>query len=310
MTRRSDGRIRGWTLLAGLAAIGLAAAFAMRDGGPLAGGSAAPIALPPVSLAPPPAEDPRIAALGRLQPKDGVRTIAGPAQAVAVVGRLYVDEGDRVRTGQLVARLDDADLRAARVERAEAELANAEAELARHEKLRADRVISDSLHDKLRLDRDVAIADLRLARAELARVEVRAPFDGQVITVHARGGERVGSEGILELGQTGAMYAVAEVYESDVGGVALGAEADVTSPALPHALHGVVDRIAMRVRKQDVLGTDPAARTDARVVEVEIRLDAPDVALAAGYTHLQVEVAIERTADQATGVDRAVDGGR
>lgn len=42
---------------------------------------------------------------------------------------------------------------------------------------------------------------------------------------------------------------------------------------------------------QDALGTDPAARKDARVVEVEIRLD--DSAAAAPFTNLQVEVEIE-----------------
>ena len=95
------------------------------------------------------------------------------------------------------------------------------------------------------------------------------------------------------LGQTQAMYAVAEVYETDVSRVKLGAEAQVTSSALPRALHGRVDRIAMRVRKQDVLGTDPAARTDARIVEVEVLLDDADAEIAAPLTHLQVEVAIE-----------------
>lgn len=297
MAKRSDGRIRSGVLLLGLVLAVVAAAFLWRDRAALPFLAPAEAALPAVSLAPPPVGESRIAALGRLEPKDGVRRIAGPAQAVAVVGKLYVDEGDRVRPGQLLARLDDAELRAARVQREEVRLANAVAELARHEKLSADRVISDSLRDKLKLDHDVAIADLRLARAELARVEVRAPIEGQVLTVFARAGERVGADGILELGQTGAMYAVAEVYEADIGGVALGSEAQVTSTALPRPLHGVVDRIAMRVRKQDVLGTDPAARTDARVVEVEVRLDEADVALAAGFTHLQVEVAIAPAAD-------------
>ncbi len=292
MTQRNDGRIWSGVLLLGLALSVLAAAFLWRDRAALPRLGSDPVVLPAVSLAPPPTSESRIAALGRLEPKDGVRRIAGPAQAVAVVGKLFVDEGDRVRAGQLLARLDDAELRAARVQREEVRLANAVAELARQEKLSADRVISDSLRDKLKLDHDIAIADLRLARAELARVEVRSPIAGQVITVYARSGERVGSEGILELGETGAMYAVAEVYEADVGGVELGSEAQVSSTALPRPLHGVVDRIAMRVRKQDVLGTDPAARTDARVVEVEVRLDPADVALAAGFTHLQVEVAI------------------
>ena len=90
------------------------------------------------------------------------------------------------------------------------------------------------------------------------------------------------------------MYAVAEVYETDIARVALGSKAQVTSPALTRVLHGTVDRIAMRVAKQDVLGTDPAARTDARIIEVDIRLDDEDARLAAGLTHLQVEVAIAR----------------
>jgi HlyD family secretion protein len=237
-----------------------------------------------------------VAALGRLQPRDGVRVIAGPAQAVAVVGELFVEKGEAVRTGQVIARLDEAELREAVVQRAEARVANANAELERNERLREGRVISISQHEKLKLDRDVALADLRLARAELERVQVRAPFDGRVIDVHARAGERVGPEGILELGQTQAMYAVAEVYETAVGAVKLGAEAEVRSAALPRPLHGRVDRIAMRVRKQDVLGTDPAARTDSRVVEVEVRLDAADSAIAEPFTHLQVEVAIDRAA--------------
>ena len=46
----------------------------------------------------------------------------------------------------------------------------------------------------------------------------------------------------------------------------------------------------MQVGKMDVLGTDPVAKTDARVVEVEIRLD--DTEAAALLTNLQVKVEI------------------
>jgi len=296
MATRRAGRVAGGLMLV-LVGAGLAVAWALREELSLGLSTSDAAALPPVSLAPAPLNASRIAALGRLEPKDGVRTIAGPAQAVAVVGALLVDEGDEVAVGQLVARLDDAELRAAAVQRAEARLANARAELARSAQLRDGRVISESRHDALKLEHDVAIADLRLARAELARVEVRSPIRGQVIEVHARAGERVGLEGIVDLGETRAMYAVAEVYETDVTDVVLGSSAEITSPALPRALHGEVDRIALRVAKQDVLGTDPAARTDARIVEVEVRLDDDDSRLAAGLTHLQVEVAIARARD-------------
>ena len=47
----------------------------------------------------------------------------------------------------------------------------------------------------------------------------------------------------------------------------------------------------MKIGKQDVIDTDPIARTDARVVEVRVKLD--DSAKAAGLSNLQVEVAIQ-----------------
>jgi HlyD family secretion protein len=140
------------------------------------------------------------------------------------------------------------------------------------------------------LARDVARAQLRSADAELARSTVRAPVDGQVLKIHARPGEKVGPQGILELGRTDEMYAIAEVYETDVRRIEIGQRAKVSSPALDAPLEGVVERVGMKIGKLDALSTDPAARTDARVVEVEIRLD--DSEPVKGLTNLQVEIAI------------------
>lgn len=248
--------------------------------------------LPPVG-APAPEAGLAITALGRLEPKDGVRRVAGPALMVAVVERLLVEKGDRVKHGQVIALLDGTGVREAEVARAQARLTNAEAELERHQRLHRDDVISDSKRDELRLRRDVARAELQRARAELERNQVRAPIDGQVLDVHARDGERVESDGIVELGRTQHMYAVAEVYETDAGRVRVGQHATVRSPALPRPLEGQVDRVGLKVGKLDALGTDPAARTDARVVEVEIRLEPQASELAAALTHLQVEIEIE-----------------
>ena len=46
------------------------------------------------------------------------------------------------------------------------------------------------------------------------------------------------------------------------------------------------------MHKLDEIGTDPAARKDARIIEVEIKLD--DSAPAASLSLLQVEVEIRR----------------
>ena len=207
-----------------------------------------------------------------------------------MIGQLFVDDGDPVEKGQLIATLDTLEELEAKVERLEAEVANARREHRRHRELHSENAISDSLRDQWQTRVRVTEANLREARAALARARVLSPIDGRVIVVHARESERVGDEGIVELGRVGHMFAIAEVYETDIGRVRLGQRAIVTSPALAAPLAGTVDWIHLKVGKQDSLGTDPAARKDARVVAVEIRLD--DSPVAAGFTNLQVEVEI------------------
>jgi HlyD family secretion protein len=243
----------------------------------------------PAVAARPPAPD-HVSALGRIEPEDGLIRVSGPSGTTAVIGRLFVDDGDPVQKGQLIATLDTLDELEAKVARLQAEFANDRRELGRHRELHSGNAISDSARDEWETRVRVTEARLHEARAALARARVLSPIDGRVIRVHARESERVGEEGIVELGKVDHMFAIAEVYETDVGRVRVGQRASVTSPVLPAPLAGTVDWIHLQVAKQDRLGTDPAARKDARVVEVEIRLD--DSAAAAAYTNLEVEVEI------------------
>jgi len=138
---------------------------------------------------------------------------------------------------------------------------------------------------------DVAAAAVEVAQAELERAYIKAPFDGRILDVLRHPGEFIGPEGLLELGRVDKMYAIAEVYETDIKSVRTGQTATVTSGALPGPLSGKVELIRHKVRKQDVIGTDPAADKDARIIEVEILLDDPRAA--ASLTHLQVEIVID-----------------
>ncbi len=136
----------------------------------------------------------------------------------------------------------------------------------------------------------VADAHLNRVKAELERSYIRAPADGRVIHIITRPGELIGEDGILQLARIDRMYAIAEVYETDIRFVKTGQQATIRSPALGGNLSGTVKRIRQKVEKQDEIGTDPAARKDARIVEVAILLD--DSAPAAGLTNLQVDVLI------------------
>ncbi|AFZ30061.1 ABC exporter membrane fusion protein, DevB family [Gloeocapsa sp. PCC 7428] len=140
---------------------------------------------------------------------------------------------------------------------------------------------------------DGAIAAVTQAQADLNLSYVRAPKDAQVLNIHTRPGEIVSNRGIAELGQTNQMYAVAEIYETDIAKVRLGQKATITSSALSDTLSGEVTHIGLQVNSQEVLSTNPTANTDNRVVEVRIRIDNPeDNQRVAGLTNLQVQVAI------------------
>ena len=230
-----------------------------------------------------------ISSLGRIEPHNGVYRLAGPSE-ISVVATLTVEEGDQVAAGQVLATLDTHDLRAAEVRRAEVDLGHARRVLSRQETLKNNSFQSEAAFDKAGRDVHLKEAGVAAARARLALASVRAPSSGEVLAIHAREGERIGPEGLLELGRTDRMYAVAEVYETDIGRVALGQTARITSLSLQGTLTGKVERIGHLVARNEALGLDPVARIDSRIVEVFILLDDPKAV--ASLTNLQVDVEI------------------
>ena len=231
-----------------------------------------------------------VTCIGRLEPMGGVIQVSGPSGQGAVIAELFVAEGDRVAAGQKLAILDTYALRAAERKRLEAELENAQRELSRTRSLASDAAVSDARRDEAEMVARVARARLEAAGANLEMAVGRAPIDGQVLEVHAHAGERVAREGVLELGNTEAMFAVAEVYETEIGRVRVGQRAVITSPALSAPVEGEVERIGLKVGKMDLFDTDPVARTDARVVETRIRLESGEEV--SRLTNLQVDVEI------------------
>jgi len=136
-------------------------------------------------------------------------------------------------------------------------------------------------------------ASLEVAQAELAAAEVRAPTTGRVLRIQSWPGERVGEKGIVEVGDTDVMYAVAEVYEEDAGKVHAGQPAKVRVPTLGSELSGEVVRKDLDVARKVIFNNDPVADIDARVIEVHIRLSPHDSPKVAGLSNARVEVVID-----------------
>lgn len=141
-----------------------------------------------------------------------------------------------------------------------------------------------------------SIVSVTKAKAELEQAYVKAPIDGQVIKIYARIGEKITEEdGLMELGKTQQMIVIAEVYETDINKVKIGQKATVESEggSFEGKLQGTVNQIGLKIGKQDVLDTDPAADVDVRVVEVEILLNPESSRRVSGLTYAKVIASID-----------------
>ncbi|MFM2431422.1 MAG: hypothetical protein RLZZ511_2635 [Cyanobacteriota bacterium] len=184
------------------------------------------------------------------------------------------------------------------------QIKEAKAALARSQDARSDQVNSaestlDRIAEVRPVDVQAAAAEVAQAQAAVDKAEadleqayVRAPQSGTVLQIHTRVGEKIAPEGVVDLGQTQRMTVRIEVYETDVKRLKLGQTAKVTSDAIGEELTGKVSDIGQKVLRQSVVNTDPTSNTDARVMEVEIELDAASSERSRRFSNSQVTAQI------------------
>ena len=273
---------------------------------------------PPAAILPPAA--PRyVTGLGRVEPIGELRRLDAPSGAGGVprVAQLLVQEGATVRQGELLALFDNnarlkADLAAQNAQTTSLKQRHAVAqdELNRYLDLESLGVVTPDAVDarerrSLSLEGEYLAAQARAAaiQADMLNSELRAPFDGTVLEILAWEGERPrDGEGVLELGRTDSMAVIAEIYETDIGRIAVGQPALIQAEhgGFSGSLRGRVERIGLKISRRDVLSTDPTEDVDARVVEVQIALDPEASLVVGGFSRMQVLVRID-TQDEPAG---------
>jgi HlyD family secretion protein len=155
--------------------------------------------------------------------------------------------------------------------------------------------------DQALADQQTLAAELEEARATLARdraeqekATIRAPFDGTVFKIYAHPGDKVGDNGILDIGNSGRMGVIAEVYQTDRPLIALGQRAVISADGFPgRQVSGTVVEIARQVSRQSVFSGEAGENLDRRVLEVKIGLS-PEATVQASYlNYLQVNVVFD-----------------
>jgi RND family efflux transporter MFP subunit len=213
-------------ILALAAALGLAACGNGAD--PAAGKGAAPVRVAIVETAPA-AESLR--AIGMIAPADEVRLAF---KSGGLVRAIHVQQGDRVRRGQLLATLADDEVAAA-VAQAQAVADKATRDLERGRALLADEVATREQVEDLDTARSVANAALRTALFNARHARIEAPADGVVLRRLVEPDELVGpGQPVLVVGNTDGGWIVrAAVSDRDVVRLQTGSAAEVALDAFP-----------------------------------------------------------------------------
>lgn len=168
------------------------------------------------------------------------------AQVAGRILELKWDAGDAVKQGQLLARIDDSEIRPsvagnqAQVAQAQANLANAQAQYERTRRLVARNFVSQSALDQARAAYEAAQAQVAAARAGVAQASatrgfsnITAPFSGLISARHAQAGEMasLGRE-LLTLFDPATLRVLASVPQDKVEEIRKGGRASIEFPAL------------------------------------------------------------------------------
>ncbi|HEX9326754.1 MAG TPA: HlyD family efflux transporter periplasmic adaptor subunit [Reyranella sp.] len=135
---------------------------------------------------------------------------------------------------------------------------------------------------KTTLENDLAQYEIDLANTQ-SRVDsakrtiedalVRSPLDGVVVQIFSRQGERVSPSGIVKVVDLNQLRVLADVDELHVGRLKPGGKVDVTFRGNNDVYKGTIERIAPTVKRMQRVEPDGGSSTDARVVQVEIKID-------------------------------------
>jgi len=232
------------------------------------------------------------------------RKAALSSKATGRLEWLGVAEGSVVKAGEVIARLERRDVLAqleqatAQVGVAQAELTDAEQNAKRSEQLLVQKFISSSAHDaavsrlnKARAAIAAAQAAERVAQANLAQTEIRAPFDAVVLTKNANVGDNItpfssaiDSKGaVVTVADMSTLEVEADVSESSISRLRIGQPAEIGLDAIPGErfvgeiarMVPTIDRAkATRLVKIKFMARDPRILPDmsAKVVFLERQL--------------------------------------
>ena len=211
------------------------------------------------------------------------------------IRQVLADEGERVRAGQVLARLDGDKLRL-EVALNEATMRKLERDYNRNLELQQKGLVSATAIDNLKYELEAAKANWELARLQLSYCDIRSPIDGTVtqrLDVVKVGNTVTPMGGVIESGQS-SLFVVEDldtlmlrvnVPERELAKLSVGQVAQLTFDAVPnHVFEGKIELIS------------PYVSADTATFTARIRVTKTDGLLRPGM-FARVAIVYERKPD-------------
>ncbi len=179
------------------------------------------------------------------------RTSEISSKVAGRIVKLYADIGDRVKEGQILAKIDDKDYRNA-VERAKFDLERikSQLELARINFERAEKLIqtksipqaeydsAKSNYESLKASYELAQKALEKAQIDLAETNIFSPYDGIIVEKRADVGTVVSPQVPIFILQSTKTYFLGKIAEQDLPKIRVGTKVEIDFPSIKRTLEG------------------------------------------------------------------------
>jgi membrane fusion protein, multidrug efflux system len=192
-----------------------------------------------------------------------LRYMSIASQMAGTVRELHAEEGDRIRTGNVLATLDVSEQRA-ELERATALRIRAHAEYERTKELFERNLTSQAEYENARAELSVAESDVKLWQTRVEFGEIRAPRDAIVTQRYIEAGDAVSAhQPVFQITDMTMLVVRVGISELDAVHLEPGDAVDVHIDAYAgRAFSGTIRRIF------------PSVEEASRLVTVEVLLDA------------------------------------
>lgn len=168
-----------------------------------------------------------------------------------IIEELYVEEGDRVQAGQVIARIEDEQYQF-EADRAKATLDRLYNEFQRNKELFERKLISAEVFQNSQYEYESQKATYDLARLNLEHTSVRSPLSGVISERFVKAGNMVGiDQQLYRVTDFTPLQAILHVPEHEMSKIRKNQRAELRADALPNELFvGYVERISPVIDSQ------------------------------------------------------------